>query len=152
MRVTLMTDASVCGTTGASGYGFWCVCERAKLGGGGSFKAPLKDSYEAEYKAVVNALHECLLKGIILKGDTILIQVDNKGVVELLNSQRQPREDLHTAFKTMHNLKFKFNLMVNARHVKAHTGRNTSRHKSNEYCDATAGKYMNIARELLKNG
>lgn len=35
MKVTIIADASHCGNTGATGYGFWIASDRGKRNGGG---------------------------------------------------------------------------------------------------------------------
>ena len=72
-----MTDASVCGKTRAGGYGMWVVSERGKMPYGGSFQDLVTDSYIAEIQAVINSLAVAINHGMVLKGDFVLIQVDN---------------------------------------------------------------------------
>lgn len=149
MLVTIMCDASLCVKTGASGYGFYCISERGKINGGGMFKSKLKDSYEAEYKAVANAIHYAIEKSIALKNDTILIQTDNQGVVDLINNVRPPREDLLLVQDYINVKVNNLNLKLIGRHVKGHTSKKENRYRSNNLCDQTAGFYMEQARNLF---
>jgi hypothetical protein len=78
MRVTLMTDASVCPMTKAGGFGFWCVSDRdGGYSGGGTMKGDIIDSFQGEIKAVANALYHCIREGKIRRNDVVLVQLDN---------------------------------------------------------------------------
>lgn len=146
MRVTLMTDASVCADTGAAGYGFWCVSARGSMAGGNPFKAIIKDSYEGEFKAVVNALHECLNQKLILEGDEVLIQLDNAGVVRNLTSIEPKRKDIKEAKLVLDQMVITFKLKLRSRHVKGHSNKVGNRYTANKCCDMRAKLSMKQAR------
>lgn len=140
-----MTDASVC-PTGAAGYGFWIISARGGTPGGGSFKSHIKDGYEGEFKAVVNALSYGVSNNLIQANDDVLIQLDNKGVVDILKGKAKPREDLEVAYSMLNKMLTTHNLKLKARHVKGHTRVNDQRSKANRMCDMRARLAMKEAR------
>lgn len=141
-----MTDASVC-PTGAAGYGFWIVSARGGTPGGGAFKSHIKDGYEGEFKAVVNALSYGVSNNLIQANDDVLIQLDNKGVVDILKGKAKPREDLEVAYSMLKKMLTTHNLKLKARHVKGHTRVNDQRSKANRMCDMRARLAMKEARQ-----
>jgi len=149
MRVTLMTDASHCPKWGAGGYGFWCASDRGKLPGGGALQGVIKDSYEAEMKAVANAMHTSIKAGLIADSDTLLIQLDNLGVVNCINGLNKPRADVAKVLQYIFQLGKQFNLTIKAKHVKGHTNRTENRYVANGHCDERAYKGMKQARSIL---
>ena len=140
-----MTDASVC-PTGAAGYGFWIVSARGGTPGGGAFKSHIKDGYEGEFKAVVNAISYGVSNNLIQANDDVLIQLDNKGVVDILKGKAKPREDLEVAYSMLKKMLINHNLKLKARHVKGHTRVNDQRSKANRMCDMRARLSMKEAR------
>ena len=141
-----MTDASVC-PTGAAGCGFWIVSDRGGVPGGYPFKDSIKDSYEGELKAVINAVHYGIKYNHILDGDQLLVQLDNKGVVALLNSDSTPREDIRKCFNEFKIFLRTNNIKLTAKHVKGHTNTRDQRSKANALCDLRAKEAMNTARK-----
>lgn len=141
-----MTDASVC-PTGAAGYGFWIVSARGGTPGGGAFKTHIKDGYEGEFKAVVNALSYGVTNNLIQANDDVLVQLDNKGVVEILKGKAKPREDLEVAYSLLKKILSTHKLTLKARHVKGHTKVNDQRSKANRMCDMRARLAMKEARQ-----
>lgn len=146
MLVTLITDASSCPDTLVAGYGYWCVSGHGKEGSGGILKGDIKDSYEAELKGAINALIKCYKKGLIRDHDTVLIQLDNKGVVGLLNKDHLPRKDLIEAMKIFQEFTLKHHLRILSRHVKGHTNKSDNRYAANRHCDERARAFMLEAR------
>ena len=146
MKVTIMTDASVC-PTGAAGYGFWIVSARGGTPGGGSFKSNIKDGYEGEFKAAVNALSYGVNNSLIQANDAVLVQLDNKGVVDILKGKAKPREDLEVAHSMLKKILNAHKLKLRARHVKGHTKVNDQRSKANRMCDMRARLAMKEARQ-----
>lgn len=145
-----MTDASVC-PTGAAGYGFWIVSARGGTPGGGVFKSPIKDGYEGEFKAVVNALSYGVTNKLILPKDDVLIQLDNKGVVDIIKGKVNPRDDLDVAYAMLKKIISTHNIKLKARHVKGHTTLNDQRSKANRMCDMRARLAMKEARRANAN-
>lgn len=142
MLVTLITDASSCPDTLGAGYGYWCVSERGREGSGGILKGDIKDSYEAELKGAINALIKCHKKGLIQDHDTVLIQLDNKGVVGLFNEDHIPRKDLVEAMEIFQAFIRKHSIKILSRHVKGHSKSSGNRYAANRHCDERAREFM----------
>ena len=140
-----MTDASVC-PTGAAGYGFWIVSARGGTPGGGAFKSHIKGGYEGEFKAVVNALSYGVTNNLNQANDAVLIQLDNKGGVDILKGKLKPREDLDVAYSMLKKILSTNKIKLKARHVKGHTKVNDQRSKANRMCDMRARLAMKEAR------
>lgn len=141
-----MTDASVCPDTQLAGFGYWCVSNRGNAAGGGILSMPTADSFIGEFKAAVNGLVIALQKGIANNGDIILIQLDNKGVVDLINGKTSAREDIKEVQTILKQLIKLHNLVVMSRHVKGHTSNKARRSIANKMCDLRAREYLNKAR------
>lgn len=152
MLVTLMTDASHCQQTGAAGFGFWCVSNRGKLAGGKPLNGKIKDSYEAEAKGVANSLVIGFRSGIIQQGDTVIIQLDNTGVVLGINGKlKKTRKDVKAVLSFIRNFKIQNNLSIECRHVKGHSKKTENRFSANKHCDKLAKEQMKMARlEIVK--
>lgn len=150
-RVTLMTDASLCGETGAGGFGYWVVSsERGGTPGGGQFKGITKDSYAAEMKGVVNSLASALKKGAIKQHDNILIQLDNRGVIQCIEGNVPPREDIKPILDMYKCIVDTNYLSVWLRHVKGHSKSKSNRSIANKMCDLRAKQHMKEHRKQLK--
>lgn len=149
MNVELTTDASA-DQEGNAGYGFWCVSTRANgLAGGSPLKGYIKDSYQAEAKGVVCALIQCIKKGSIKNNDTILIQLDNVGVINLFsNPKANVRVDLIEVKDYLNELISRYNLTINYRHVKGHSTTKGNRYTANKLCDMRANKARKEARKI----
>lgn len=150
-RVTLMTDASVCGSTGAGGYGFWVVSNvRKGIPGGGHFKGKTKDSYQGEFKAVINAMVKAINLGGIEPGDDVLIQLDNQAVIRCIEGETHPRDDIKPMLDKFKCIVKEHFLSIRTRHVKAHTNRKDSRYIANKMCDIRAKENMRKHRKKLE--
>ena len=152
MLVTLMTDASHCPTTGAGGFGFWCVSNRGKLMGGKPLFGKVLDAYSAEAKGVANSLVIAFRSGVIQQGDKVIIQLDNIAVVAGINGkQRKIRKDIKEVLVFINNFKIENNITIECRHVKGHSKNTDNRYTANKHCDKRAKEQMKLARvELSK--
>jgi ribonuclease HI len=152
MQVTLMTDASV-DQAGNAGYGFWCVSNRSNgLAGGSPLKGYVKDSYQAEAKGVVSAIIQCIKKGNIKQGDTVLVQLDNAGVINLFsNPKANVRVDLIEVKAYLEELISKYDLTLKYRHVKGHSTTKGNRYTANKLCDMRANKARKEATRINNN-
>lgn len=151
-RVTIVSDASVCPTTGAAGYGFWCVSNRGRHAGGGAFKTPSRNPNLAEIMAIANALHVALALGIAAAGDRILIQTDSICAIDVLDGRTRRRkalEHLFAAGDAYQKRKLEHSLTVEFRHVKGHSKVEDSRSLAQRHADRRARKGMKDARATL---
>lgn len=147
MLVTIMTDASLCGIHKVGGYGYWIASQRGKEAGGGVFKGTISDSYEAEFKAVANTLHTAIQKQYVCSGDTVIIQLDNSGVIHCMSGSNNIRSDIQEVYDTIIRLRTEYDLILEFRHVKGHSNRKENRYVANNLCDIRAKKYMKQARK-----
>ncbi|EPH2574093.1 hypothetical protein LLH94_000788 [Acinetobacter baumannii] len=150
MLVTLMTDASLCHKTGAAGFGYWCASDRGKRAGGNIIKGVVKDSYEAEFKGVANSLQASINAGLISKGDEVLIQVDNEGVLFCLSGKCKVRPDIAVVLNHILDTAKMYELKLRCRQVKGHTKLTDNRYLANHHCDSRAKYAMRQARKVLK--
>lgn len=153
MLVTLMTDASWCPQTNLGGYGYWCTSSRSRVGGGSPIYTKSNNSYEAEFKGVVESLVECINRGAIAHGDCILVQLDCQGVVNALNGDGLTIKSPFgkEAYAYVEYLKEKYNLILQCKHVRGHTTSNDKRSVSNRICDARAREGLELARSRGRN-
>jgi len=128
-------------------FGFWCVSDRGKLAGGKPLQGKIKDSYEAEMKAVANALNISVRAGLISSGDKVLIQLDNIGVVYCIAKQSKPRKDVKIVLDYIHGYARDFLFEIECRHVKGHSKKTENRYAANKHCDRIAKQQMKIARK-----
>lgn len=150
MIVTLMTDASHCPSTGAGGFGFWCVSNRGKLMGGKPLSGRIQDAYQAEIKGVANSLVIGFRAGIIQQGDKVIIQLDNLAVVTGINGKlKKIRKDINQVLNFINSFKIENNLSIECRHVKGHSKNTDSRSTANKHCDSRAKEQMKLARMEL---
>lgn len=146
-----MADASLCHKTGAAGFGFWCASDRGKLAGGNIIRGAVKDSYEAEFKGVANALKSAINAGLIVNGDRVLIQLDNVGVIYCIQRKCKPRADIAKVLNYILNTAKQYNLKLECRHVKGHSKSIENRFVANNHCDVRARTAMRKARKVLAN-
>ena len=151
MRVTVIADASHCPNTGAAGYGYWAVSERAKYGGGGEMRDPVDSSSAAEMMALANGLFYALRHLIAQPGDHVLLQTDCQAAIDAFESKRTSlTKHEWVAKKELFNLKKKHKITVSFGHVKGHTDRTEARYVTNVLCDKRAKTGMRTARKRIQ--
>lgn len=139
MWVSLFTDASVYDQHEAGGWGAWVKSERGRRYGGGAIKVDIKSSNEAEMMAIAKGLALGIKTGIIEKGDSVLIQSDNKCAIKNLESgdENHPK-DKHKVVAIVNKIVKEHDLFLKYRHVKGHMGNGQKRYAVNEICDRLA--------------
>jgi ribonuclease HI len=152
MYVTIIADASRCAKTGASGYGFWIASQRAKFGGGGSFRQPTSSVEVAESLAICNAISIAISREAIKRQDSVLIQTDCVNAIDILSGKRKTlREDESVAFNFLRNVSEANALVISFRHVKGHSNLKGARYTTNRLCDQRAKVGMRKARQVLSS-
>lgn len=147
MLVSVFSDASVRKKTQTSSWGAWIKSERGMVKGGGRFREFVECTAVSEASAAVNAVALAIKNGVIMPGDTVLIQTDNVGVKGVLEGNRAKsstrfnanRKAVPKAFKAImaeHNLTWRW------KHVKGHSGYGTPRTAVNEICDRLCRQYL----------
>lgn len=151
MHITIMTDASLCGKHRVGGFGYWIASPRGKKAGGGILKGTVKDSYEAEFKAVANSLYIAIQHKLVHSGDNVLIQLDNSGVIHSMSGSNNIRKDIQEVVDIIVSLRTEYQLNLEFRHVKGHSKKTENRYIANKMCDLRAKHFMRKARENAIN-
>ncbi len=158
MNVTIISDASHCSKLSVGGYGYWIVCERGSLPGGGPLKGEVRDSTIAEMMGVCKALDEAARAGLVQTEDHVLIQTDSRGAIAILQSMRptgmktsafgRAAEPVVRIFVSMCD---RLKLHVRFKHVKGHTQNDEPRFAANRMCDMRARAGLKEARKLARS-
>lgn len=157
MLVSVFSDASCCGQTGAAGWAGWVKSQRGTSRSSGRIKQAIDFwSDIAEAMAAVNAVRAAILHGVIKDGDELLIQTDNRDVPTILgggwpdrkNEQTRHKREINLAFAALlgnHELKWRW------RWVQGHVddADREARHSVNMICDREAGKHMRAQRSKM---
>lgn len=151
-RVTILTDASYCNELKVGGYGFWVATSEGSFGGGGPLKGTMSSVNGAEMAAICNALHQAIVHHKVRLDCIVLIQTDS--LAAIYRFKKSPMHRL-TEFEAkcvdvFDSYVKQFNLAIDFRHVKAHTGRQEARYVANAMCDKRAKKGMRDARNLMR--
>lgn len=153
MKVTIISDASVCMQTFVGGYGFWAVSPRGSHAGEGMFKSKLPPCADiAEAMAIVNSLHCALSMGIAEAGDQILVQTDCLNAIQFFEKgarRKAKQEQIAPILKRYSSLLSAQRLQVEFRHVRGHTRVMDQRSKAQRLTDKRAKNGMKKARTAL---
>ena len=147
MLVTIITDASYCAETKAAGYGYWVVCDRGRKAGGGVIKRRVQTSVHSEMMACCNGLWIACMNGLVMRGDTVLIQTDCQpailGLRDVRPSKCKHQQEIVAYFQKLCQDN---ELEVRFKHVPGHTAGDDSRTYVNNVCDEQAKKHMRQMR------
>lgn len=136
--VTIFTDGSFCPKTKAWGIGIWLRFsdeEAIEMSTGGVGQH--EDIYRVELYGLSQAL-DYLMQNYDITGKVVVFQCDNIGAV-------------NAAYHQYHKqLKAAGAKYVKAKHVKGHSGNQTSRTRVNQIVDKLAGDQMRKYRHLIK--
>ena len=150
MICTIMSDASVCPNTGASGYGLWIKSDRGTFQGGGNYKKSTTDVTEAEAKAMYNAVFIAFSQGLAKEGDTLIIQIDCKYAIDAINGRYHGGNvQIMSLAKKAKRFLDKSKCEYQLRYVKAHNPQLGNRNYVNEICDSLAKTAMRKQRKEL---
>lgn len=144
MLVTINTDASFNKDILRASYAFWIKTDNYTIKMSGIIRTKCKDSTEAELKCIVNALY-VVSKQIGIK--SIIVNTDSLNSIHVLTKDIENirKYRLHWADKYMKIANSYINgKKVKYRHVKAHSGTDSSRTYVNDWCDK-------MAKERLKS-
>lgn len=160
MLTTIITDASWCPMTSVGGWAAWFKSDRVQRGvvRSGTFIDLQYSSNDAEMKAAANGLYCALDDGVAGPDDSILFQVDNSHVLQVLLGEAQKslfHQRGREAIDVIARMRSQYRLKFSVRHVKSHRG-GDGRHDVHNLCDRLAGEHMQAARRLrqgdLRNG
>lgn len=150
---TVISDASRCPKTGASGWATWVACNGERRCESGPIPFPTKSIDDAEAYA--------LARGITLAVEDfhavrLLLQSDSTGALRRFglrggrkHSRFQQASEFISAFRRakwpapdhMHGV------LIMCKHVKGHTRTDDARSAVNRWCDKMAGKAMRDLRD-----
>lgn len=148
MLISLFTDASLCGAKFVGGWAAWAKSERGSLLKSGRFKDKMEGSYEAEMFAVANGIHAVTNSSIFQKGDDILLQCDNLGVIKTLRGDQGPKgARVREAVRVINEFTLDGGRLI-TKHIKAHIGTKTKRTWVHNECDKLARKRMEEMRRM----
>lgn len=149
MIVTINTDASFHHSERVAAYAFWITCDKGRIQKSGVLRSGAVNPTDAEIKSIANALHT-LAENMIIGVHKVIINTDCMNAVEGINSKgkySKPYKDLESSNKCRHiigKLKGIYGpgLIIDFRHVKAHTHTDTSRNWVNDWCDKEAKRHL----------
>lgn len=142
IRATVITDASFCPILKVGGWAAWIKGDGGiSIKDGGILPAPDLNSTLAEMMAAGNGIWLAAKAG----ATCILIQSDCQAVIHLVEGQtRSPK--LLAYWQDFMAMPLMAGVKLEARHVKGHGPILDARTWVNNWCDKTAGKYMEEAR------
>ena len=139
MLVTLFSDASYKDEKG--GWGGWAKSDRGRVYYGGSLRGKWKASNDTEMAAIANTLRLAKFSGILIPGDTVLIQSDCLWALNKLSRDIRPSKGKgQRAYHVIKHFEKAHYLFLKYKHVKAHEGGKHKRSAVNETCDELARK------------
>lgn len=149
MIVTVMSDASFCHTTKASGWGIWIRSDRGIYEAGGKFKNQPESATEAEAMALSIAVFAAFRQGIAEPGDRLIVQTDCMQNIHAYDGAKRRRSKLILdTVKYTKDLIAEKKCTFEIRHVRAHDPKAGKRNYINDVCDKLAKKAMRkIQRE-----
>lgn len=153
---TIMTDASFCPDTGASGWGIYVRNQKRLFKLGGNFKENPKCAFEAELMAIAIGVLHSVKEGLVQEGFHMLIQTDCKMAINALNGHNGvfDKSSYHLVERvrqTFREVKKKYKVTWMFRHVKAHVPGRAPRNWANEQCDKLAREFMREQRFVFRS-
>ena len=137
--ITINCDASYHPELKKGGYAFWISYSKGSLKHYGTFKKEIKDSTEAELKAVCNAFYYVQKKfGQSIK--MIFVNCDNafvRAVVEKHVSNKKYKTEIDLLF----DYASKYELII-AKKIRGHQKGNSPRQFVNNWCDKYSRNYL----------
>lgn len=111
----------------------------------------VKNNVIAEMMAIANTLHQALKLGLVQRGDEVLLQTDCIPAIEAFEGTRARLiSEEYEVVTVLRNMKERFGLQLEFRHVKGHSGRQEARYVTNKLCDKRAKDAMRKARHKVR--
>lgn len=159
MLVTINTDASFHNDYNAGAFAFWAVSDNFKLQKAGYFKKLCKSSDEAEMKCIINAVTSTLSSNKTIS--KAIINTDSLNSIAVFTNDKKHIK--RWSLKKYHPLRHQFNIalkkharkniIIEFRHVKAHSEIEDARSYVNEWCDKNAKFYLwRLINSKIKKG
>lgn len=155
MRVTINTDASYSPDHNIAAYAYWIKSDQGKICKADLFRNTVLTPNEAEFKAIVNSLHElCHTEWTPI--NYLHINSDSQNCIDILMGHSIPRQEnmqrltelsLQYLKRLEERREHKNGKFLVCKHVKAHKGITDKRTYVNNWCDVESRK---ILREAVK--
>lgn len=154
MLVTITTDASFCPIIKKASFAFCIACDEIKIRRSGLLRKNVKCSSQAEFKCIVNALY-VMATSVNGNIDRIIVNTDSMNCIHIFNKDKAmiKRWGLSSwGYNYMSGFKKiikQYNInpsIIELRHVKAHSGTDTARQWTNEWCDQQAKNELRTYR------
>lgn len=105
----------------------------------------------AEMMVIANSLHQGLKLGLIMPQDEVLLQTDCIPAIDAFSGRRAKLiSDEHDVVTVLKGMQERFELQLEFRHVKGHSGRQEARYVTNKLCDKRAKDAMRKARHKVR--
>jgi ribonuclease HI len=154
--ITLFTDAGHCPQTKVASYAVWAkTTGKPTLRHSGILKGTTKDATAAELRAIANGLSLVLSRFSPPPGSRIVAQTDSKGSIAAITGDGykapKTRAYIQLEIDRIREMLDDFELSIDLRHVRAHTGAGDKRSAVNEWCDQQCKLQLRVARQLVQN-
>lgn len=147
MLVTINTDASFRDDLRIGTFSFWMVCNEGRHFGAGRLKGDIHSCNEAEFKAILNALHFLHSHSGWAGIKKIIINTDSHACLLMINGGETHRL-AKTLKPALNKIVRELGVEIEARKVKAHSGTSEKRKFVNHWCDRQA---KHLLRTIIKN-
>lgn len=147
MVVTVNTDASFSFKHKVGTYAYWVTCDDFKIKKSGVLRKKVDRSEIAEYRCIINAMHDTLTAQRKKHIKKIIINTDCLNVIHLFKHDKQ-KIKMYGLGSWGNYLTTRLELLlrehkidrqiVEMRHVKSHEHTNTARNWVNQWCDDAA--------------
>lgn len=146
MLVTINTDASCNHELKIGTFSFWMVCDQGRLFGAGQLKGEILQPNEAEFKAILNALHFLKDRSGWKGVSKVVLNTDSQCCIEIIQGTANHQWAVLLKAEFQRTVK-KLGAAVEARKVKAHSGVDEKRKYVNAWCDRQA---KHLLRTIIK--
>lgn len=159
MLVTINTDASFHPRLKYGAYAFWAISNDFKITKSGIFKSKCINPHDAEIKCIINSIklvlwsHSGITK-IIVNTDSMnaihLFTNDKKNITRYLGGLPKKGAFLKKKYRDVIDKSLNKRVVIEFRHVKAHSNINDKRSYVNDWCDFEAKKQLKKHISKLK--
>jgi ribonuclease HI len=143
--VTMFSDASFNRRRHIGVWAIWAKCNGTTIRHSGRCRLPVVEIGTAELMAIANGLY-CVARAFDLpKGSKIIVQTDSMEAIAAIQTKPHPRLLDRTVAESINNFFLKRNIVMDLRHIKAHTSNPDNRSAVNRMCDEECRKQMTLA-------
>jgi ribonuclease HI len=138
--ITINSDASFSHKLQKGGWACWVSYNGGRIQKAGTFKSPVRNSTDAEIKAVCNAFYyvEKILKDKDIK--MVIVNCDNQSVRTVI-TKREIINSCTESSKALIDYVHKYECVI-AKFIKGHQSAYNSRQYVNNWCDVNSRNYL----------